>query len=848
MGMAKGSKGKNLVIVESPAKARTIGRYLGKGYEVAASVGHVRDLPAKELGVDVEEGFEPKYVTIRGKGKILQELKRKAKTAEAVILATDPDREGEAIAYHVAEQLGYQKDPDRFRRVTFHEITKEAVLRALEGAGSLDMEKVEAQQARRILDRLVGYQVSPFLWKPIRPGLSAGRVQTVALRLICEREDEISAFEAEEYWSILALLEKDDQVFQAKLHQIDGKAFSLSTEAESKAVLEDLEGKAFQVSEVKRRERRKNPFPPFTTSTLQQEAAKRLRFGARRTMRTAQRLYEGVELGSRGSVGLITYMRTDSTRVAASAVDQARTWIESEMGKKYLAPTPRLFHGKQQKGAQEAHEAIRPTDARLHPSEAREFLAPDEAQLYELIWLRFVASQMAQAVYDTTTVDFDLRGESQRRYLFRATGSVVKFPGFTRLYLDTTEKGDHKRLDDLEPLPPLEEGDLSRLRQLQPNQHFTQPPPRFSEASLVRELEKLGIGRPSTYAQIISTIQDRGYVEVEKGRFFPTPLGDTVAKLLVRVFPDIFDVEFTSRMEGELDRVEEGEVLWRALLEGFYGPFQSQLEAGKTHSEDIIKELLAAEGETCEVCGRPMQVRWNKFGRFLGCSGYPDCQSTRPLDAPEVQERTLGVDPETGLPVLARVGPYGPYVQLGNGDGKEKPKRVSIPQGMTLDDMSLNYGLLLLSLPRSLGKDPKSGKDVTVGIGRYGPYVHRGGTYRNLKSPALLFEIELPQALELLETKPGREVLKDLGSHPETGDELTVLSGRYGPYVTDGTVNASIPKSIRPEELLLEEALELLAKAKERKGRGKGKGKSGKGGGGGKGRNKARTSRGKKAK
>ncbi len=833
-----------MVIVESPAKARTISRYLGPGYEVAASVGHVRDLPAKELGVDVEDGFEPKYVTIRGKGKVLQDLKGRAKTANRVILATDPDREGEAIAYHVAEQLGYEKDPDRFQRVTFHEITREAVLRAIEEAGSLDMEKVEAQQARRILDRLVGYQVSPFLWKPIRPGLSAGRVQTVALRLICEREDEVSAFEAEEYWSIVALLEKDDQAFQAKLHQIDGKAFSLTNEGEAQGVVKDLEGKPFRVTDVKRRERRKNPFPPFTTSTLQQEAAKRLRFGAKRTMRTAQRLYEGIELGKRGSVGLITYMRTDSTRVAASAVGQAREWIEQEMGKAFSAPSPRLFHGRQQKGAQEAHEAIRPTNVRLHPNEARDLLGPDEAQLYELIWLRFVASQMAPAVYDTTTADFDLTGQSGRSYLFRATGSVVKFPGFTRLYLDTTEKGDHKRLDDLEPLPELEKGDLSILRALQPNQHFTQPPPRFSEASLVRELEKLGIGRPSTYAQIISTIQDRGYVELEKGRFLPTPLGDTVAKLLVRVFPDIFDVDFTSRMEGELDRVEEGMVPWRALLEGFYGPFQAQLETGKSHSEDIIKELLAAEGETCDLCGRPMQVRWNKFGRFLGCSGYPDCQSTRPLDAPEVQERTLGTDPESGLPVLARVGPYGPYVQLVNGEGEAKPKRVSMPQGMTLDDMSLNYGLLLLSLPRSLGRDPMSGKDVTVGIGRYGPYVHRGGTYRTLKSPVLLFEIDLPQALELLETRPGREVLKELGPHPDSGAELMVMSGRYGPYVTDGALNASIPKSINPEELDLGEAVALLARAKERKG----KRRSGRGGGRKTGGRTGKPSRGEKGK
>lgn len=826
--MAKGTKGKFLVIVESPAKARTISRYLGEGYEVAASVGHVRDLPAKELGVDVEKGFEPKYVTIRGKGKILQELKRMAKEAEGVILATDPDREGEAIAYHVASQLGFEKTPERFQRVTFNEITKDAVRSALEHPSRLDMEKVEAQQARRILDRLVGYQVSPFLWKPIRPGLSAGRVQTVALRLICEREDEILAFTPEEYWSIVALLEKDGQEFEAKLHKIEGKAFTLSNEEGANGVLKDIQGRPFLVTEVKRRERRKNPFPPFTTSTLQQAAAKRLRFSAKRTMTTAQRLYEGVEIGSRGTTGLITYMRTDSTRVAASAVNQAREWIEGEMGKVFLASSPRLFSGKQQKGAQEAHEAIRPTDAKLHPDEARAFLGPDQAALYELIWLRFVASQMAPAVYDTTTVDFGMDGVSGRNFLFRATGSVVKFPGYTRLYLAATESGDHKRLDDLDPLPFLEMGDESLLKALQPNQHFTQPPPRFSEASLVKELEKLGIGRPSTYAQIISTIQDRGYVEVEKSRFTPTPLGDTVSKLLVKVFPDIFDVSFTSRMEGELDRVEEGKVRWRELLEDFYPPFLSQLEKGKSQSEDIIKELLEAEGESCDICGQPMLVRWNKFGRFLGCSGYPECQSTRPLDASEVQERVLGEDPETGMTVLAKVGPYGPYVQLGNGSGSEKPKRVSLPKGMTLDEVSFNYGLLLLSLPRTLGKDPKTGKDVTVGIGRYGSYVHLGGTYRNLDTPVLLFEMELDQALEYLAAKPGREVIKELGAHPETGVDLQVLNGRYGPYVTDGTLNASIPKNMSPEEVDMDDALELLVKAKARKGKGRG-GRGGRG-------------------
>ena len=595
--MTTAKKGKSLVIVESPAKARTIGRYLGSGYEVAASVGHVRDLPKKELGVDVDRGFEPKYVTIRGKGKIIKELQSKAKNAPSIILATDPDREGEAIAYHVAHQLGFEGQEDRFQRVTFREITKGAVQRALENPEPLDMGKVEAQQARRILDRLVGYQVSPFLWKPIRPGLSAGRVQTVALRMICEREDEIKAFVTDEYWSITARLQKDDQAFEAKLQKIDGRAFTLGDEASAKALVEEVRTLDFRVGDVKRRERRKNPAAPFTTSTLQQQAAKRLGFSAKRTMSNAQRLYEGIELGGRGAVGLITYMRTDSTRVSGEAVNQARTWVTEEFGDEYVPSSPRLWGGKQAKAAQDAHEAIRPTDVSLHPDDMRAFLDHDAARLYEVIWLRFVASQMSPAVHDTTTVDFPLSGASGRAYLFRSTGSIVKFQGFTRLYLEATEAGDHRRLDDLEPLPDLNVGDQASLDGIDPRQHFTQPPPRFSEASLVRDMEKLGIGRPSTYAQIISTIQDRAYVDLEEKRFHPTPLGDTVSKLLVRVFPNIFDVEFTSRMEDELDRVEEGKLQWQTLLEEFYPPFQDQLEHGEARSEEIIKELLSAEAK-----------------------------------------------------------------------------------------------------------------------------------------------------------------------------------------------------------------------------------------------------------
>jgi len=842
-------KGKQLVIVESPAKARTIGRYLGSGYDVAASVGHVRDLPAKELGVDVEHGFEPKYVTIRGKGKVITDLKKRAKGADQVLLATDPDREGEAIAWHVAEALGYAKDRQRFKRVQFREITKKAVEDALEEPGEIDDLKVEAQQARRILDRLVGYQVSPFLWKPIRPGLSAGRVQTVALRLICEREDEIRAFEAEEYWSITAHLYKDDQAFEAKLHKIDAKAFTLPNETSASDVVEDVDGLPFAVTEVKRRERRKNPSAPFTTSTLQQEAAKRLRFSARRTMSTAQRLYEGQEVGGRGTVGLITYMRTDSTRVSATAIAAARAWVSKELGQKFNASSARSWAGKQQKSAQEAHEAIRPTDVTLHPSEAARYLEKDQAALYELIWLRFVSSQMAPAVFDTTTLDFGIAGRSGRSYLFRATGSVLKFEGFMRLYTEAQEIGEHRRLDDLDPLPSLDRGEAADLKAIEPKQHFTQPPPRFSEASLVKELEKLGIGRPSTYAQIISTIVDRGYVELEQRRFEPTSLGEIVSKFLVRVFPNLFDVDFTSRMEGELDRVEDGEMPWRDLLEGWYPRLKKRLEEGSEVSEEVLKEILAAEGETCDKCGSPMLVKFNKFGEFLGCSGYPECKNTRSLDGEAVGDRFLGNDPVTGKQILAKVGPYGPYVEREAEEG-EKPRRSSLPKDVEFAEVELDTALRYLSLPRAIGTDPESGETIVAGLGRYGPYVKLGKTYASLASHEAMFTVDVPGALKAIADKKkggGRPVLKELGEHPESGKEMRILKGRYGPYVTDGTTNATIPKGAEPDEIDADEAVALLA-AKAAKGGGKRRrGRGGRKGGGskGKGKGKARSGSGK---
>ena len=805
-----------LVIVESPAKARTIGRYLGRDYEVAASVGHVRDLPKKELGVDIENGFEPKYETIRGKGKILKELKSKAKKAESIILATDPDREGEAIAYHVAHYLGFEDDQSRFERVTFREITKGAVESALQSPEALDLNKVEAQQARRILDRLVGYQVSPFLWKPIRPGLSAGRVQTVALRLICEREDEIQAFDSVEYWSITARLEREEHPFEARLHKIDGKAFTLENEEQAQTVVAAVQNVAFTAGAVKRRERRRNPAPPFTTSTLQQAASKGLRFSARRTMSTAQRLYEGIELGGRGAVGLITYMRTDSTRVAPGAVEAARKWVSGEFGQDYVASSPRLWGGKQQKAAQDAHEAIRPTDPALHPDEVRPFLEDDTARLYELIWLRFVAGQMAPALYDTTTIDFDLTAEGGE-YQFRSTGSIPRFQGFTRLYVEATEAGDRRPIDDLDALPHMDAGDSVLVKGIDSAQHFTQPAPRFSEASLVKELEALGIGRPSTYAQIISTIQDRGYVDYEERRFQPTTLGDTVSKLLVRVFPDIFDVEFTSRMESELDRVEEGEIQWQALLGDFYPPFQIQLDRGEARSEEIIKEILAAEGETCDVCGEPMQVRWNRFGRFLGCSAYPDCKGTRPIDG-ESEDHEVGVDEVTGLIVYAKVGPYGPYVQLGEAKDGTKPKRASLPKGTEPESVDLGHALRLLSLPRTVGTDPDTGEEVVAGLGRYGPFVRRGKKFGSLANEDQMFTVTINEAVLLLnQKKAGRMVLKALGAHPNTGEDVQILSGRYGPYVTDGTANASLPKGMEPDDLTMGEAVSMIAEAAKRK-------------------------------
>ena len=618
----------SLVIVESPAKAKTIGKYLGRAYKVRATIGHVRDLPEKKMGIDIENGFEPDYVTIPGKEKTVAELKSAARDSREIFLATDPDREGEAIAWHVAQQIK-TKNGARIRRVLFHEITKDAVQSAIAAAGEIDTNKVDAQQARRVLDRLVGYKASPVLWKTVKKGISAGRVQTVALRLLVEREREIRAFKPVEYWTVEAQLEKNGQQFTAKLHQVDGKKPVISNESQASAILEDLKGrKTFEVTEVKRRERRKNPYPPFTTSTLQQEAAKKLGFGSKRTMRLAQDLYEGIEIGEEGAVGLITYMRTDSTRVSPTAVDEAREWVKMMYGQEYLPDAPKLYGSANAGNAQDAHEAIRPTDPKRRPDHVRKYLKEDQLRLYELIWQRFMASQMAPAVFDTTTVDFDLG-----RYQFRATGSVVKFLGYQKLYKEAREEGEGKALEDEQGLPVVEVGEAVPVKSITPSQHFTEPPPRFSEASLVKELERLGIGRPSTYASIVTTLVDRRYALLEQRRFFPTALGEQVEKVMVKAFPDVFNVQFTSHMETDLDKIEEGGINWRKMLATFYGPFAISVKDADI--EGLIGEahdLTALTTERCPDCGGKLVPRGGFFGPFLACENHPkDCKYTKPL-------------------------------------------------------------------------------------------------------------------------------------------------------------------------------------------------------------------------
>lgn len=609
----------SLVIVESPAKAKTIGKYLGSKYIVKASMGHIRDLPKSQIGVEVENDFNPKYITIRGKGSVLKELKDASKKVKKVYLAADPDREGEAIAWHLAHAL--ELDDTQDCRVVFNEITKQAVKDAFKTPRKINMDLVNAQQARRILDRLVGYKISPLLWKKVKKGLSAGRVQSVAVKIILDRENEISAFVPEEYWSITARLGIRDSVFEAKFYKMNGEKKELQRESDVQEVLEAIKGKPFVVGEVKEKERQRHPSAPFTTSSLQQEAARKLGFRAAKTMSVAQQLYEGVELGKEGTVGLITYMRTDSTRISTTAQDEAKELILGKYGEKFVPEAPRQY-SKKAAGAQDAHEAIRPTSALREPETVKEYMSRDQFRLYKLIWERFVASQMASAVLDTLSVDI-----TAGAVLFRAVGSKVAFPGFMKVYVEGNDDGT---TEEDKYLPELKAGDTLKTEEIEPKQHFTQPPPRYTEARLVKTLEELGIGRPSTYAPTLETIQKRGYVAIEEKKFMPTELGELVIEQMEQFFPEILDVEFTAHMEDDLDHVEEGSEDWVKVLGEFYESFEKRLEVAEEEMKEIEIEDEVSD-ELCEKCGKPLVYKMGRFGKFLACSGFPDCRNTKPI-------------------------------------------------------------------------------------------------------------------------------------------------------------------------------------------------------------------------
>jgi DNA topoisomerase-1 len=648
---------KGLIVVESPAKVKTIQKFLGEDYVVKASVGHIKDLPEGELGVDLEKDFQPEYVTISGKGKIIRELKKASKEVKNIYLGPDPDREGEAIAWHIAEEIG---DGDKnIYRVLFNEITKKAVLDAIRHPGKLQQSKYEAQQARRILDRLVGYQVSPILWEKVRRGLSAGRVQSVAVRIVCEREREIQDFVSEEYWSLTANLKgKNSPVsFDAKLTKWKGKKVKIANESEALAIKKALESVPYSVSKIVQQEKQRHPFPPFITSRLQQEAYRKLSFPAKKTMWIAQKLYEGIDLCQLGMVGLITYMRTDSVRVSTEAIQQVRGWIKDRFGDSYLPPKPNVY--KSRRGAQDAHEAIRPTSIDLEPDKVKAYLDKDQWALYKLIWDRFIASQMPSANFLQTTVE--IKADDA---MFTAVGTVPVFQGFMALYVegeDNQENGNGEK-----KLPLLSQGEILELLALTPKQHFTQPPYRFSEATLIKELEEKGIGRPSTYATILATIKEKGYVRLEKGKFFPTELGCLVNDLLVVNFPDIFDIEFTAQMEENLDKIEEGQKDWVDTLKEFYLPFEKDLEIAKVSMRDVKRELIPTDA-ICERCGSKMVKRWGKRGYFLACSSYPKCSYTREVEGNgENQVETDAKCEKCGSPMVIKNGKFGRFLACSN--------------------------------------------------------------------------------------------------------------------------------------------------------------------------------------
>jgi DNA topoisomerase I len=767
---------KNLVIVESPAKAKTIEKYLGGDFKVLASYGHVRDLVAKEGAVDPEAGFAMKYEEIERNRRHLDAIAKALRKAEALYLATDPDREGEAISWHVCEALRERGllDGRPVYRIVFHEITKRAVQEALQHPRDISGDLVNAQQARRALDFLVGFNLSPLLWKKVRPGLSAGRVQTPALRLIVEREREIEEFRPVEYWSLEAELEKAGQSFPARLVEYGGRRiddklekFFIGDEAtarEAERTLREAAAGRLTVASVERRQRRQNPAPPFTTSTLQQEAARKLGFTAQKTMRTAQRLYEGVDFGE-GATGLITYMRTDSVSLASDAIHEIRSVIGRRFGPAALPEKPRHYRTKS-KNAQEAHEAIRPTSAARHPDELVGRLDRDQQRLYDLIWKRAVASQMSSAVFDTVSLDLAPSQATEAGHRFRASGSILVEPGYIAVY---QEGRDDAEDEQDRRLPQVETGELIPLKKLEAEQHFTKPPPRFTEASLVKTLEEYGIGRPSTYASIISTLLDRQYVELDRKRFIPTDVGRIVSTFLSEHFTRYVDYDFTARMEDRLDAISRGEQNWQQLLGRFWEPFR-----------DLLKDKEAS------VSKRDV-----------------------------MPNRELGIDPASGKPVQVKIGRFGPYAQIGTAEDEEKPRFAGLPRGKSMQTITLEEALELFKLPRQLGETP-DGLPVQVNIGRFGPFVKYGAKYASLKKDDDPYTIGLERALEIIRDKEALEASRTLREFPEAG--IRVLKGRFGPYVTDDGRRAGLPKGMDPATLSLEEARRLLDEAPAKKG------------------------------
>jgi DNA topoisomerase-1 len=838
-----------VVVVESPAKAKTINKYLGSDYKVVASYGHVRDLPAKDGSVLPDSDFAMSWEVDGKSEKHVKTIVQAVRGADRLFLATDPDREGEAISWHVSEVLKSRRALNQLdvKRVVFNEVTKNAVLEAFRRPREIDRELVEAYLARRALDYLVGFTLSPVLWRKLPGSRSAGRVQSVALRLICEREAEIEAFKSREYWTIeVEFRTEAGQTFTARLTHLDGKRldrFDLDTEAKARAAAEAiLRTAGFAVAEIDSRQVRRNPFPPFTTSTLQQEGSRKLGLSASRTMQIAQRLYEGIDIAGE-TVGLITYMRTDGVAISGEAIAAARRLIGNEFGPRYVPDQPRVYRSPA-KNAQEAHEAIRPTDVDRKPADIAADLDRDQRRLYELIWKRTIASQMASALLDQVTVDI---ADPAGRLRLRATGSVVVFDGFLALYQeDRDDAAEEER--EAARLPAMRQGERLARGAVEPRQHFTQPPPRYTEASLVKKLEELGIGRPSTYASILQVLQDRSYVRIEQRRFLPEDRGRLVTAFLTSFFERYVEYTFTADLENQLDDVSGGRTDWKEMLRNFWRDFSAAVDGTK---ELTISQVLAAldtelgrhffpddgsgrDPRLCPVCGAGrLRLKLGKFGAFIGCSDYPNCRYTRafalegeadqnaPADAP------LGTDPASGLAITLKKGPYGHYVQLGTDESELKPKRVALPRSIKPVDVDLDTALRLLALPRELGRHPETGETIVAGIGRFGTYIKHGSVFKSLAPDDDVLTIGVNRAVVLLaepaaQRRPGPRLLRELGEHPE-GGTVAVYAGRYGPYVSHDGVIASLPRTADPDTFSLDQAVPLLASQRQKGRRRQGK-------------------------